>query len=55
MFKRGNTYFCVATTRFNNETLMENQRYVENCLEQPWDCIYAFHLKINSNNIQFLQ
>ena len=53
MFKRGNTYFCVATTRFNNETLMENQRYVENCLDSPWKCIYGFPIKINSKNIPF--
>jgi len=53
MFKNGDTYFCIGTTRFNNDTWIENQRYVENCLETPWKCVYGFPLKINSNIIPY--
>lgn len=49
--KKTNSFYWVATTRFNNTTLMENRRFVENKLESPWKCIYPSPKKINSNMI----
>ena len=49
--KQNNSFYWVGTTRFNDETLLENRRFVENKLESPWRCIYPSPKKINSNVI----
>jgi hypothetical protein len=43
--------FWIATTRFNNETLRENRRWVDNIAHTEWKCIYGPSRKINTNKI----
>ena len=43
--------FWIATTRFNDETLHENRRFVDNTLNNEWKCIYGLIRKINTNVI----
>lgn len=50
MFERNGSLFWIGTTRFSNDTFIENKRFVENQLEEPWKCIYALPKKINSND-----
>ena len=43
--------FWIATTRFNNETLRENRRWMDNISNTEWKCIYGPSRKINTNKI----
>ena len=43
--------FWIATTRFNDETLRENRRCMDNVAHTEWKCIYGIIRKINTNKI----
>lgn len=43
--------FWIATTRFNDITLRENRRWMENINNTEWKCIYGPSRKLNSQKI----